>query len=249
MKQYPVDIHCHTVASTHAYSTVHDYFAVAKQKQMALFAITDHGPEMADAPHFWHFVNMRVLPRVYQGIGLLRGIEANIKNTAGEIDFFGDYLTQLDIVLAGFHEPVWQPSTCEQHTQAMVNAIKSGHVDVISHPGNPSYPIDIETVVKAAAEYEVALEVNNSSFICSRTGSKDNCIELVKLAKQYDAPIVMGSDSHVAFTLGGFEQSLAIIEQAQYPVEKLINRSPQALLAFLAERGHQAIPEFDGLWD
>ncbi|VTR17656.1 Probable phosphatase YcdX [Serratia fonticola] len=59
---YPVDLHMHTVASTHAYSTLHDYIAEAKHKGIKLFAITDHGPDMADAPHYWHFMNMRVWP-------------------------------------------------------------------------------------------------------------------------------------------------------------------------------------------
>lgn len=37
---YPVDLHMHTVASTHAYSTLSDYIAQAKQKGIKLFAIT-----------------------------------------------------------------------------------------------------------------------------------------------------------------------------------------------------------------
>ncbi len=61
---YPVDLHMHTVASTHAYSNLHDYIAQAKLKGIKLFAITDHGPDMADAPHYWHFVNMRIWPRL-----------------------------------------------------------------------------------------------------------------------------------------------------------------------------------------
>ena len=44
---YPVDLHMHTVASTHAYSTLSDYIAQAKQKGIKLFAITDHGPGVA----------------------------------------------------------------------------------------------------------------------------------------------------------------------------------------------------------
>ncbi len=36
---YPVDLHMHTVASTHAYSTLSDYIAQAKQKGIKLFAI------------------------------------------------------------------------------------------------------------------------------------------------------------------------------------------------------------------
>ena len=85
--KYQVDTHTHTVASTHAYSTIHDYLPIARAKGIKLFATTDHGPDMADAPHFWHFVNLHVLPRVVDGVGILRGIEANIKNIDGEIDF------------------------------------------------------------------------------------------------------------------------------------------------------------------
>lgn len=39
---YPVDLHMHTVASTHAYSTLHDYIVQAKKCGIKLFAITDH---------------------------------------------------------------------------------------------------------------------------------------------------------------------------------------------------------------
>jgi hypothetical protein len=35
-----------TVASTHAYSNLHDYIAQAKLKGIKLFAITDHGPDL-----------------------------------------------------------------------------------------------------------------------------------------------------------------------------------------------------------
>ena len=43
--RYQVDTHAHTLASTHAYSTIHDYIAEAKRKGIIIFAITDHGPE------------------------------------------------------------------------------------------------------------------------------------------------------------------------------------------------------------
>ncbi len=103
MIRYPVDIHSHTLASTHAYSSIHDYIAAARAKGIQLFATTDHGPEMADAPHFWHFINLRVLPRMVDGVGILRGIEANIQNVFGEIDCNERMHAGLDIVLAGLH--------------------------------------------------------------------------------------------------------------------------------------------------
>jgi putative hydrolase len=245
--KFLVDVHAHTIASTHAYSTVHDYFSVAKAKGLKLFAITDHGPDMADAPHFWHFVNMRVLPRIVDGIGMLRGIEANIKNEHGEIDFFGHYLQELDIVLAGLHEPVFPPSTKDAHTRALINSIESGHVDIITHPGNPVYPIDINSVAAAAAEHNVALEINNSSFLTSRKGSLRNCTEIAHAVKKAGGLLVMGSDSHVAFSLGEFEKAIAVIEAVDFPIERLLNRSPEALLCFLSARGHTTLDEYSVL--
>jgi len=53
----------------------------------------------------------------------------------------------------------------------------------------------------------------------------------------------MGSDSHVAFSLGGFARAQAIIDEVAYPPSRLLNRSPSALLAFLAARGHETVAD------
>jgi hypothetical protein len=84
-------------------------------------------------------------------------------------------LTSLDLIIAGFHEPVFPPQDKATHTQAMIAAMASGKVHMISHPGNPKFPVDIPAIAEAAARYQVALEINNSSFVSSRVGSEDNC--------------------------------------------------------------------------
>ncbi len=244
---YPVDLHMHTVASTHAYSTLHDYIAEAKRKGIKLFAITDHGPDMADAPHHWHFMNMRVWPRLVEGIGILRGIEANIKNQAGDIDCTGPMLDAIDLIIAGFHEPVFAPQGQAANTEAVIAAMAQGDVHIISHPGNPKYPIDIPAVAAAAAKYQVALELNNSSFTHSRKGSEENCRAIAAAVRDAGGWLALGSDSHVAFSLGGFEHCERIIEQVQFPQERILNVSPRRLLNFLEQRGKPAIAELADL--
>lgn len=108
----------------------------------------------------------------------------------------------------------------------MINAIKSGRVDMISHPGNPAFPIDIQAVVKAAAEYRVALELNNSSFSHSRPGSEGNCRAIVEAARDMGAYLTFGSDSHVAFSLGDFEHCHRLVTEAGFPAERILARSP-----------------------
>lgn len=240
---FPVDLHMHTVASTHAYSTLHDYIAEAKQKGIQLFAITDHGPDMADAPHAWHFMNMRVWPRLVEGVGILRGIEANIKNVRGEIDCTGPMLTAVDVVIAGFHEPVFAPQDRETHTKAMIAAMAGGEVHIISHPGNPNYPVDIPAIAEAAAHYEVALELNNSSFIHSRKGSEPNCRAIAAAVRNAGGWLSLGSDSHIAYSLGGFEQCERILREVDFPLDRILNVSPRRFLDFLERRGRPAIAE------
>ncbi|RKF15932.1 phosphatase [Alginatibacterium sediminis] len=242
------DIHAHTIASTHAYSTVQDYINIASSKGIQLFAITDHGPDMADAPHYWHFVNMKVIPRIVNGIGILRGMEANIKNADGQIDCDENLRGCLDIILAGFHQPVFKPSTLEINTQALINAIESQKVDIISHPGNPAYPIDIKKVAQAAADNNVALEINNSSFIASRQGSEPNCREIVKTVKGFGGKLAIGSDSHFSHSLGEFDKALEILEKEQFPSENIVNRDPKALIQFLEQRGHSNLGDYRQLW-
>lgn len=244
---YPVDLHTHTVASTHAYSTLHDYIVVAKQRGVKLFAMTDHGPEMVDAPNYWHFMNLHVVPRFIDGVGILRGIEANIKNLAGEIDCNAAMLQALDLILAGFHEPVFAPSNQVLHTTAMINAICSGKVHIITHPGNPNFPIDIEQVVQAAASHQVAIEINNSSLIHSRPGSINNCRRIVQAARDQGAWLACNSDAHVAYSLGEVNQAIDLIQQCGFPIERILNRSPSTVLNFLQHRGKAPIVEFSEL--
>lgn len=244
---YPVDLHMHTVASTHAYSTLSDYITEAKRKGIKLFAITDHGPDMADAPHYWHFMNMRVWPRLVDGVGILRGIEANIKNLAGDIDCTGPMLDEVDLIIAGFHEPVFPPQDKAANTEALIAAMAQGNVHIISHPGNPKYAIDIPLVAAAAAKYQVALELNNSSFSYSRKGSEDNCRAIAAAVRDAGGWLALGSDSHVAFTLGDFEHCERIIDAVNFPQERILNVSPRRLLNFLEQRGKPVIAELSSL--
>ncbi|MBC1184846.1 phosphatase [Kluyvera sichuanensis] len=244
---FNVDLHLHTVASTHAYSTVHDYLAAAVRKGIRLIAITDHGPEMVDAPHAFHFNNMRILPRVVEGVGLLRGIEANIKAN-GETDCSDKMRSALDLIIAGFHKQVFTPADVVTNTKAMIAVIASGKVHIISHPGNPEYPIDIPAVVAAAREYDVALEVNNASFLHSRRGSEGNCRRIVAAVRDEGGLLSLGTDSHSAFALGDFSACQPLLVESGFPEERILNGSPQRVLAFLERRGGEPIAELNMLF-
>ncbi len=240
---FSVNPHTHTFASSHAYSTIIEYAAEARRRGVRLFACTDHGPAMPGGAHPWHFANLRVVPRLVDGVGVLRGIEANILDASGRTDVPEEAAHRLDVVLASFHEPVFPPTTEAEHTRALVNVIRGGKVDVVGHLGNPAYPIDVEVVVRAAVDHAVALEINNSSFLGSRKGSESRCRAVAEAARDLGALLVMSSDAHFAASLGGFSEALLLLEEARYPVERTLNWSAGAFLDFLERRGRPAIPE------
>lgn len=240
------DTHAHTIASTHAYSTVHDHLAAAKLKGLQLFAITDHAPGMPDSPHDWHFGNMRVIPRVIENIAILRGIEANILNTKGELDL-PPYENIFDLVIASFHTPVIRPTSKKNHTKALINTISSGNCQIIGHPGNPAYPIDVDEVILAAKEHNVLLEINNSSFSLSRPGSGTNCRHILERVGHHNWKVSFGSDAHISYNLGGFPNCIKLAEEVGFPEEDIVSATPKRLLQFLAEHGKSVIFEL-GEW-
>lgn len=230
-----VDTHSHTVASTHAYSSVNDYFEQAKQRGMQMFSLTDHGPKMPDSPHPWHFGNRHIIPRIVNNVACLRGIEANILPPDGGLDIAQGMLPYLDFAIASFHEPVFPPSSKKQHTQAVINTMQTGHCQIIGHPGNPNYPLDYAEVIKAAKDNNVLLEINNSSFTHSRLGSEKNCVRILELIDQHDWKVVFASDAHIAYHVGETAVCIEKAEAINFPLERVVNRDAATFLAFLSE--------------
>lgn len=230
---YPVDLHTHTIASTHAYSTINEYAQQAAAIGIRLFATTDHGPALADGPHLWHFFNLRVLPRQLHGVTVLRGVEANIVD--GELDCPDAMLACLDIVLAGLHTPCQEPLDIAGNTAMLCKVIAGGKVQVITHPGNPLFPVDVWAVAEAATRHHVALEVNNASFLHTRKGSMHSCVELIAAQRDLGGWVAVNSDAHHTHSLGHVEESLKVIRAVNFPEERIINTSPEQTLRFLAE--------------
>jgi len=237
------DTHSHTVASTHAYSTVHDYIRDAKNNGLQLFSITDHATTMPDAPHLWHFYNMKVIPRVVENIAILRGIETNILNQPlvgtknRYVDFPDALLPFLDFAIASFHEPVFPPSGEKENTKAVIRAIESGVIQIIGHPGNPNFPINQEEVIRAAKDHNVLLEINNSSLVHSRVGSEPFCMKLIELVDKHDWKVSLGSDAHISFQVGLFDESIKILDRLGFDEKRIATKTPDRFLTFLAEHG------------
>ncbi len=232
-----VDTHCHTIASGHAYSTIKEVAEAAGQKGMKIIGITDHGPSMPGGPHLYHFGNLRIIPEYLSGVRILKGVEANILSYDGRLDMPESYLNRLELVMAGFHDICLVPGSVEENTRAAIAVMQNPIVDVLVHPGNPQFPIDIEKVVDCAVETGTLIEINNSSFGNTRHGSSENCRQIAEQAKKKGALLTTGSDSHFCFDAGKLDKVISLFEDLGITEELVITSNPNRLIEFLNKKG------------
>jgi len=225
-----MDMHTHTIASVHAYSSLREMATAAKEKGLELLGITDHAPSMPGAFGDFYFCNFKVIPRMGYGIELLMGAELNIIDYAGSTDLRGEFLKRLDYAIASLHNPCICPGSVEDNTAAIIGAMKNPKVKIIGHPDNPSYPVDFDKIAAAAKENHVLLEINNNSYSPNgaRKGSRELAGKLLTAAKKHSAHVIMSSDAHIEFDVGNHVYSTEMIEKYDFPEELVINSSPAA---------------------
>lgn len=227
------DLHVHTIASGHAYSTINEIATQAALRQLRLVGMTDHGPALPGGPHPYHFMALRFIPKHIGNVRILRGVEANILG-AGRLDLEDQQIAQLELVLAGFHSGCgYVGQSQEDNTRAAMATMDKPIVHVICHPGNPEFPLDYQAIARHAAATGTAVEINNSSFNVSRAGSADNCRLLAGYCAQFGAPVALGSDAHIAQGVGQLDQALVEALQAGIQPEQIVNLTLRSTLAFL----------------
>lgn len=227
------DMHTHTIASTHAYSTITENCIWAAKNGLKIIAMTDHAPAMPDSPHIWHFENLRCLPRTIEGVTVLKGAEADILQD-GTLDLDDKLLSKLEWVVASMHryESCLIPTTAEEHTDIYLKIARNPYVDVIGHCTTDRFPFDFEKGLKAFKEYGKLVEINESS-IMNKKGSRENSVTVMKICKKYEIPIVIDSDCHFCQLIGKTPIALQMAEELDFPKELIINSDHRLIRDYL----------------
>lgn len=233
-----VDVHTHTLSSGHAYSTINENMQAASEKGLTALAITDHSPGMPGSTHVFHFANLKVIPNELHGVKLLKGVEANIINYEGEIDMPEGILSSLDMVIASLHPPCIEFADEETVTACIEKVMKNPYVNIIGHPGDNRYPMNWERIVKASKETGTLLEVNNASLKPGsfRPGVRENLIKILQYCKQYEVPVVLGSDAHFYTAIGEFKEAIELLEEIDFPESLVLNTNPERLITLIMQK-------------
>ena len=230
------DYHTHTTYS-HGKGSIEDNV----KKAIKTIAITDHGSK-----HFIFGVSeknllkqkeeINTILQKYPDFQLLFGVESNITGIDGGYDITTGFENNFDIILCGFHKPVWADKftdyfdifynsyskliynpTKEQiakNTKAYVNLIKSKPIDIISHI-NYHLKVNIKEVAKAASDYGVAIEVSSRHSDCTE--------EDYEALFSSNVMLTLNSDAHKPEDIGNIDKALAIVDKYSVDPKRIIN--------------------------
>lgn len=232
------DTHCHTIASTHAYSTVLELINEAKNQGLYAIAVTDHGRAMPGAPGKWFFKNLTAIPRTVNGVLVLRGMEANVVDYEGNLDTLPSDLESLDWFVASMHESALPgPRDPDQCTNAWLQVAKNPAVRVIGHCGAEAFRFDYERVIPEFGRNGKLVEINNTSFRV-RKDAIPNCKRIAQLCKKHGVPVIVNSDAHFCAQVGRVELALSLLEEIDFPEELVINSSVERFQRYLWKYTH-----------
>ena len=230
-----IDLHTHTIASGHAYSSLNEMAQAASDLGLDIMATTDHAPKMPGGAHLYHFHNLRSIPDYISGVRILKGVEANIIDFNGSIDLPLEVLDELEFVIASFHNPCINSGSEYQTTEALLKIMTNKNVNMIGHPEDKRYRFDIPTIVNMAKESKTLLEVNNSSLLPTtfREGSREGIIKILEECGKISLPIALGSDAHHTSTVGRFKEALELIDEIGFPRDLIVNSDSKKLMNYL----------------
>ncbi|RGS74748.1 phosphatase [Mitsuokella sp. AF21-1AC] len=234
MGKFIADLHTHTLVSGHAYGTIREMAQAAAEKNLEVLGITEHAPGIPGTVDPFYYGNLKAVPRYLYGVEVLHGSEVNVLND-GTLSLSEHYLERLDYAIAGIHCQCYEDAGRAKNTENLISCMQNPHIYIVSHPDDDHTPLDYEALVKAARDYHVALEVNNSSL--RKPDKRLNCVEnyrqMLALCQQYRVMVVVDSDAHDPSAVG--DQSLAadLLEQFSFDFSLVLNAERSRLFSFL----------------
>lgn len=225
-----VDLHTHTFISGHAFATAYEMAAAASRHGLKGIALTDHsGPTPSSLVTRLYLEEFSTLERSHEGVSIFRGIEANITES-GELDIQPDLVRLLDFVAFGYHDVVPIRLDKDLNTERILKSFCFPGAKVFHHPLRQGHDFHLDTIVAAAKERGIAIEINDNAL---RSEPDAEWLELARCCAAHGCPVSVGSDAHTVSRVGQFRESLALIEASGVQRAQIVNRTVETTCDFL----------------
>ncbi len=235
------ELHAHSDWSD-GRATLEEMVHAALEAGFEYLAITDHSRSLGVANGL-SIERLRAqreeIKRLQEQVGdrllLLHGAEVEVL-ADGTLDYPDEVLAELDIVFASVHSSLRQPR--ERITERYLRALNHPHVDVIGHLSgrligkrDPA-DLDVERVLQAAAQCDVALEIN-----CDPLRLDLNDVH-ARRAMELGCLLAICTDAHHPDHFALHRYGVGTARRGWVEAERVLNCWPRAKLqAWLQARG------------
>jgi len=239
LKDIKGDFHAHTKASD-GNCSISELVEAARDLGYKFICITDHSKSSAIANGLsakqlaQQIKEIHKLNDKLKGIIIFAGTEVDIRAN-GSLDFDNKLLADLDFVIASIHSGLG--SSREKVTTRTLKAMDSPYVNCIAHPTGrligerEAMDIDVDAVIKHAAQMHTALEVNANPY---RLDLKDvHC----KMAIEAGVKLAIGTDAHSVGSLGLMDFGVATAARGWATKADVLNTlTPAKIKAFVKSK-------------
>ena len=178
-----------------------DYMGIADHSQTAAYA---GGLSVAEVQRQWEEIDR--LNEALAPFRIFKGIESDIRGD-GSLDYDDDLLARFDFVVVSVHSQF--NLSREAMTARIVRAIEHPAATIVGHPtgrlllSREGYAVEIDPIIRAAARYGVALEINAhpARLDLDWRHVKKACDRGVQIAVNTDAHSIAGLD-HLGYGIG-----------------------------------------------
>ena len=225
------DLHMHSTW-TDGEASILEMAEACVARGYAYMAITDHSkavtmvggltPDRVRAQ--WSEI-AEVQEQVGSAIRILRGQEVDILKD-GSLDQPDEILAELDVVVASVHS--FMDMDRATMTARIVRAVEHGGVDILGHATGrllgrrEPYPLDVDAVLGACAEHDVAVEIN------AHPRRLDLNDRYLARARERGVKVVVNSDAHAVRGLDVMRFGVEQARRAWLGSEHVLNTRPVA---------------------
>ena len=163
---------------------------------------------------------------------VLRSIEMNL-SPEGDQDMDPEALGRLDIVLAAFHSKL---RGTEDQTDRYVRALRNPTFHTLAHPRGRVFNRRRGLFADWTRVFETAAELGKALEIDAHPSRQDLSVELLRLARDTDLWISIGTDAHVLRELRYIEFGVALAIRAGFPRDRILNYRPADFVLDWARR-------------
>lgn len=199
--------------------------------------LSDHfGPFFLNGSIFQSFAGITNIARLsseINGIAIIGGVEIDIVNPQGDLAFFDSYFSfdqetsigeklckKSQVVIASYHD-FYQKLSVEENTKVLLNVIGNPYVHILGHIDRIEGDIDFELLLPKVKEKNKIVEINCSTFY--QNGDIDSLKILVEACLKHEVSISIGSDAHVAYEIGQFNELVSFLKEIDFPEDKIIS--------------------------